>query len=157
MFCLLCPNALMRGLLKMHLLWVWVQHNRVYWVCICSWWGGITCALTFPGIWVDGSLTLRLLPFIKNNIVHYKICIGKVFPRSGSTYKVLAGPMNEGKVRILYPLMQSIHWISLHPSEWGMRGLQGSFPWWKNHHHSDSRTRTLFLELVVLIHNFVLN
>ena len=39
-------------------------------------------------------------------------------------------------------------------SEWGMRGLQGSFPRFKKRLPSNSRLRRLVIESIVLIHNF---
>ena len=39
-------------------------------------------------------------------------------------------------------------------SEWGMRGMQGTFPRCKKRLPSDSLNRRLVLESIVLIHNF---
>jgi hypothetical protein len=51
-------------------------------------------------------------------------------------------------------LILNVH-TSLHQaSEWGMRGLQGTFPSCKKRLPSDLALRHLFIEAIVLIHNF---
>ena len=39
-------------------------------------------------------------------------------------------------------------------SEWGMRGLQGTFPWCKKRLPSDSEKRKQVLECIILVHNY---
>ena len=50
--------------------------------------------------------------------------------------------------------VSNVH-TSLHQaSEWGMRGMQGSFPRCKKRLPTESRKRRIVLESIILIHNF---
>ena len=95
-------------------------------------------AINFPGSWADGALTARFLAHIKTRIGSYKICVDQGFPRNGNVYDNLVGPMSRrtaGRVSPFihpYLLQLSNCYVSLRQaSEWGMRGLQGSFPRFK--------------------------
>jgi hypothetical protein len=50
--------------------------------------------------------------------------------------------------------ISNVHTSLWQASEWGMRGLQGTFPRCKKHLPSDSVQRCLVLEVIVLVHNF---
>ena len=119
------------------------------------------CAINFPGSWADGSLTLRFLHQIKQKIGSYKICVDQGFPRSGDTYGMLVGPVTKRAARRLhrdicdyYLRISNIHTSLRQASEWGMRGMQGTFPRCKKRLPSDSDKRRLVLEAIVLVHDF---
>ena len=119
------------------------------------------CALNFPGSWADASVTARFLPFIKERIGSYKIVVDQGFPRRGSAYGVLVGPVSRRSARRLHRdvrdyllRISNIHTSLRQASEWGMRGLQGTFPRCKKRLPSDSEKRRLVLENIILIHNF---
>jgi hypothetical protein len=42
----------------------------------------------------------------------------------------------------------------LQASEWGMRGLQGSFPCWKKRLLSDATKQRLVIEGIILVHSY---
>jgi hypothetical protein len=111
-------------------------------------------AINFPGSWADGSLTARFLGHLKAKIGEYKICVDQGFPRSGDAYGTLVGPVTKRATRRLhrdvrdYLLRISNVRTSLRQaSEWGMHGLQGTFPRCKKRLPSDSEQRRLVLAL----------
>jgi len=102
-------------------------------------------AINFPGSWADGSLTARFLGHLKAKIGEYKICVDQGFPRSGDAYGTLVGPVTKRATKRLhrdvrdYLLRISNVRTSLRQaSEWGMHGLQGTFPRCKKRLPSDS-------------------
>ena len=95
----------------------------------------IFCAINYPGSWVDGSLTTRFFHHIKSRIRPYKICVDQGFPQSGEAHGILVGPVPQRTARRLHHDVMDylIHLSNVYTSlwqasEWGMRGLQGSFP-----------------------------
>ena len=119
------------------------------------------CALNYPGSWNDGSVTAQFFPHIKNRIGGYKICVDQGFPRSGDAYGTLVGPVSRRTAQHLHPAVRAYYlrlsnvYTSLRQaSEWGMRGLQGTFPRIKHRLPSDCEKRQLVLECIVYIHNF---
>ena len=118
-------------------------------------------AVNFPGSWADGALSLRFLHAIKKKIGEYKICVDQGFPRSGDAYGVLVGPVTKRAARRLHRdvrdyllRISNVHTSLRQASEWGMRGLQATFPRWKKRLPSDHFQRRLVIEAIVLIHNF---
>jgi hypothetical protein len=93
------------------------------------------CAINFPGSQHDGSITANIMPYIRETIRRYKMCVDQDFPRSGDAAQILVGPIS---LRQAFRLAENLHpyllrlsnvYVLLHQaSEWGMRGLQGSFP-----------------------------
>ena len=93
------------------------------------------CAINFPGSWADGSLTAQFLQQIKRRIGLYKMCVDQGFPWRGDANGVLVGPVTKRAARHLhcdirdyYLCICNIHTLLRQASEWGMRGLQGTFP-----------------------------
>ena len=118
-------------------------------------------AVNFPGSWADGALTARFLHAIKKKIGEYKICVDQGFPRSGDAYGTLVGPITKRAARRLHRdvreyllRISNVHTSLRQASEWGMRGLQGTFPRWKKRLPSDHFQRRLVIEAIVLIHNY---
>ena len=118
-------------------------------------------AINFPGSWADGSMTARFLGHLKAKIGEYKICVDQGFPRSGDAYGTLVGPVTKRAARRLHRdvrdyllRISNVHTSLRQASEWGMRGLQGTFPRCKKRLPSDSEQRRLVLESIVLVHNF---
>ena len=118
-------------------------------------------AVNFPGSWADGALTARFLHTIKKKIGEYKICVDQGFPRSGEAYGTLVGPVTKRAARRLHRdvreyllRISNVHTSLCQASEWGMRGLQGTFPRWKKRLPSDHFQRRLVIEAIVLIHNY---
>jgi hypothetical protein len=98
---------------------------------------------------------------IKKKIGEYKICVDQGFPRSGDAYGMLVCPVTKRAARHLHRDVQDyLLWISnVHTSlrqarEWGMRGLQATFPRWKKRLPSDHFQRRLVIEAIMLIHNY---
>ena len=117
--------------------------------------------IDFPSSWGDGMLTAWFLPFIKNRIGDYKICVEKGFPRSGDAHNTLVGPLSKLTERQLHPMVcdkllcvSNLHTSLRQASEWGMRGMQGSFPHCKKRLPTDCKQRKLVLESIMLVHNF---
>jgi len=57
-------------------------------------------------------------------------------------------------VRDYLLLISNVHTSLRQASEWGMRGLQGTFPRCKKRLPSDSTLRRLVIEAIVLVHNY---
>ena len=119
------------------------------------------CAINFPGSWHDGSICTNILPFIRERIGSYKVCVDQGFPRSGDADGVLVGPISRRSASRLSPILRdyvlrlSNSYVSLRQaSEWGMRGLQGSFPRFKKRLPSDKSKRKRILQSIIYIHNF---
>jgi hypothetical protein len=118
-------------------------------------------AINFPGSWHDGSITANILPYIRERIGNYKMCIDQGFPRSGDASFILVGPISHRQARRLaanlrqYLLTISNVYVSLRQaSEWGMRGLQGTFPRFKKRLPGNAFKRSLVIKSIVFIHNF---
>lgn len=119
------------------------------------------CCLNFPGSWHDGGITANILPFLKEKLRDKKLCVDQGFPRSGDAYDLLVGPYSARTVQKLNPILRpyllklAAVYISLRQaSEWGMRGLQGTFPRLKSRLTSDTAKRHLIILGIILTHNF---
>jgi hypothetical protein len=118
-------------------------------------------AVNFPGSWADGALSLRFLHVLKKKIGEFKICVDQGFPRSGEAYGTLVGPVSKRAARRLHRdvrdyllRISNVHTSLRQASEWGMRGLQATFPRWKKRLPSDHFQRRLVIDAIVLIHNY---
>jgi hypothetical protein len=129
----------------------------------------IFCAINFPGSWHDGSIMANVLPYICNKIGTYKMCVDQGLPscvdqglpRTGDAVDVLVGPISRTQAYWLAPnlcpylLRLSNVYVSLRQaSEWGMRGLQGTFPRCKKRLPGNPFTRKLVIQFIVLVRNF---
>ena len=121
----------------------------------------IFCAINFPGSWHDGSITANVLPYLRKKIGTYKMCVDQGLPRSGDALDVLVGPISRAQAYRLAPNLRPylIHlsnvYVSLRQtSEWGMRGLQGTFPRCKKRLPGNQFKRKLVIQSIVLVHNF---
>jgi hypothetical protein len=101
------------------------------------------------------------MPIIKDKISLYKICDDQRFPRSGDAYDTLVGSMSRRTAGQLLPFVRpyllqlSNCYVSLRQAnEWGMRGLQGSFPRFKKQLPSNKTKRKNIIQSIVLVHNF---
>ncbi len=119
------------------------------------------CAINYPGSWSDGTLTTCFFLHLKGRISDYKICVNQGFPRSVDATGVLVGPIPERTAHQLHPLVRdnlirlsNVYTSLRQASEWGMRGLQGTFPRCKKRLPSDKDKRRRVLECIVLLHNF---
>ena len=119
------------------------------------------CALNFVGSAHDGSLVANLLPAIRKRIGSYKICVDQGFPRTGDADGILVGPYSKRSAANLAPILRehllrlSNSYVSLRQaSEWGMRGLQGSFPRFKRRLPSNHIKRRYIIQSIVHVHNF---
>ncbi len=119
------------------------------------------CAINFPGSWLDGTLTARFFSHIKERIGDYTICVDQGFPRSGDTTGILVGPIPERSARRLHSLVRdnlirlsNVYTSLRQASEWGMRGLQGTFPCCKKRLPSDKEKRCRVIECIILVNNF---
>ena len=107
------------------------------------------------------TLTAHFFSHIKERIGDYKICVDQGFPRSGDAYGILVGPIPERSARRLHSSVRdnllrlsNVYTSLRQASEWGMRGLQGSFPRCKKRLPSDKTKRRRVIECIVLVHNF---
>ncbi len=89
------------------------------------------------------------------------MCVDQGFPRSGDASFILVGPISRRQARRLaanlrqYLLTISNVYVSLRQaSEWGMRGLQGTFPRFKKRLPGNAFKRSLVIKSIVFIHNF---
>jgi hypothetical protein len=121
----------------------------------------IFCAINFPGSWHDGSITANILPYIRNMIGTYKMCVDQGFPRSGDAAEVLVGPISRTKAYKLAPNLRpyllrlsNVYTSLRQASEWGMRSLQGSFPRCKKRLPGNPMKRNSVIQSIVLVHNF---
>jgi hypothetical protein len=121
----------------------------------------IFCAINFPSGWHDGSIMANILPYIHKKIGTYKMCVDQGLPRGGDAVYVLVGPISHTQAYQLAPnlcpylLCFSNIYVSLcQASEWGMRGLQGTFPWCKKRLPSNHLMHKLVIQSIVLVHNF---
>ncbi len=83
------------------------------------------------------------------------------FPRSGDAFGILVGPVTKRAARRLhcdlkdyYLRVNNVHMSLRQVSEWGMRGLQRTFPRCKKRLPSDSVKRRLVIEGIILVHNY---
>jgi hypothetical protein len=102
----------------------------------------------------------KILPHIQSNIGNYKMCVDQGFPCSRDAASILVGPISQKQARTLavnlqtYPLHLSNVYVSLrHASEWGIRGLQGSFPRCMRRLPGNPEKHKLAITYIVLIHN----
>ncbi len=118
-------------------------------------------AINFPGSWADGSLTARFLHQMEQKMHLYKIWIDQGLPRSRDAYGSLVGPITKRAAQRLHSdvrdcllLISNVHTSLWQASEWGMRGLQGTFPHCKKQLPSDRALHCLVIEAIKLVHNF---
>ena len=91
----------------------------------------------------------------------YKICVDQGFPQSGDAAGVLVGPIPERTAHRLHCYvwnnmlaLSNVYTSLRQASEWGMRGLQGTFPRLKKHLPSDKDKRWLVIECIIFVNNF---
>jgi hypothetical protein len=101
------------------------------------------------------------LRHLKEKIGSYKICVDQGFPQSGDAFGVLVGPVKNRAARRLHRdvrdyilKISKVHTSLRQASEWGMRGLHGTFPRCKKRFPSISLKRRLFIKSIVSLHNF---
>jgi hypothetical protein len=112
-------------------------------------------AINFPGSWADGSLTSRFLHQLKRRMFSYNICVDQGFPRSGDAYGTFVGPITKRAAQRLHrDVCDYLHTSLRQASEWGMCGLQETFPHCKKRLPSDPALPCLAIEAIVLIHNY---
>ena len=114
-----------------------------------------------PGSWHDSIVAEPLKQLIVDMDVPYKICVDQGFPRSGVLQDKFVGPLSKKARRQLSPILRKaileIHnkYVSLRQSsEWGMRGLQGTFSRLKARLSSDKFKRSLLIYSILLLSNF---
>jgi hypothetical protein len=114
-----------------------------------------------PGSWHDSTVAEPLKQLVLDLDLIYKICVDQGFPRSGAFYDRFVGPLSKRARRSLSPILRKIilqlhnKYVSLRQSsEWGMRGLQGSFSRLKSRLTSDCRMRYLIIYSILLLSNF---
>jgi hypothetical protein len=98
---------------------------------------------------------------MKRRIGRFKIFVDQGFPRGGDACGTFVGPVSKRLVRRLhcdvhnYLLrISNVHTSLQQASEWGMRGMQGTFPRCKKRLLSDDEMRCLVVDAIVLVHNF---
>ena len=91
----------------------------------------------------------------------HKICVDQGFPWSGEASGILVGPVPERSARQLHRdvhnrmlELSNVYTSLCQASEWGMRGLQGTFPRCKKRLPSNSFQRKQVIESIDYVHNF---
>jgi hypothetical protein len=114
-----------------------------------------------PGELVGWDTHRLFISHIKERIGDYKICVDQGFPRSGDTYGILVGPIPERSARQLHSsdrdnliCLSNVYTSQWQASEWGMPGLQGTFPQCKMCLPSDKLKRRRVIECIIMVHNF---
>ncbi len=117
--------------------------------------------VNFQGSWADGSLTARFFHQIKRRIGGFKICVNQGFPRGGDASGMFVGPVSKWQARRLHRdvrnyllRISNVHTLLRQACEWGMRGMQGTFPRCKKRLPGDDEMPHLVLDAIVLVHNF---
>ena len=121
----------------------------------------LLCAINYPGSWHDSSVCSFMLVNILGRINDYCICVDQGFPRSGKYADILVGPVSKKDVNKLSPILKKAilerandHVSLRQASEWGMRGLQGTWPRIKSRLTSNTRKRKLIISCIVLLNNY---
>jgi hypothetical protein len=122
----------------------------------------VFAAINFPGSWADGSLMACFMRHMKSKIGNFKIYVDQGFPQSGEAHGTLVGPITKRAARRLhrdvrkYLLRISNAHTSLWQAseEWGMCGLQGTFPCCKKCSPSDPKLCRRAIKAIVFVHNF---
>jgi len=114
-----------------------------------------------PGSWHDSTVAEPLKQLIVNMDMPYKICVDQGFPRSGLLQDKFVGPLSKKARRQLSPILRKaileVHnkYVSLRQSsEWGMRGLQGTFSRLKARLTSNKFKRHSLIYSIFLLSNF---
>jgi hypothetical protein len=116
--------------------------------------------VNFPGSWPDSSLLNTAKETVLSN-PDYSSCVDCGFKRTREYLGIFVGPYSAKQVTKLSPILKEALlaraeiMVSLRQSsEWGMRGLQGTFPRLKARLMSDSKVRGRLLMSIVYLHNF---
>ena len=114
-----------------------------------------------PGSWADSTVSDHFLLHFNNKNGNYKICVDQGFPQNSVAWNAFVGPIHERAAWQLHPQMRdyligvsNIYTSLRQASEWGMHGMQDSFPWCKKYLHTECNKHRLVLELIILIHNY---
>ena len=120
----------------------------------------IYTAFNCPGSWHDSTVPEQLKDLVIEMDLMYKICVDQGFPRSGIFQDKFVGPLSRKARKRLSPVLRKavlvMHnkYVSLRQSsEWGMRGLQGTFSRLKSRLTSDNYTRYLLIYSIFLLSN----
>jgi hypothetical protein len=118
-------------------------------------------AVNFPWSWADGSLMARFFHQIKKRIGGFKIRVNQGFPRGRDASGMFVGPVLKWQARRLHRdvrnyllMISNVHTSLRQASEWGMRGMQGTFPRCKKWLPGDDEMQRLVLDAILLVHNF---
>jgi hypothetical protein len=102
-----------------------------------------------------------MLVNILERIKDYCICVDQGFPRSGRYADILVGPVSKKDAKRLSPILRNAilerandHVSLRQASEWGMRGLQGTWPRIKSRLTSNSSKRRLIISCIILLNNY---
>jgi hypothetical protein len=111
--------------------------------------------------WADGSLTAPFFHKMKRRIRAYKICVDQGFPQCGEECGTFIGLVTKRAAWRLHCYLcdfllciSNMHTSLWQASDWGMPGLQGTFPWCKKRFPSDNAMRRLVIEAIVSVQIF---
>jgi hypothetical protein len=121
----------------------------------------VYACINAPGSWHDSQVALPLIDKVIRDIGVYALCVDGGFPMKDDLYDKFVGPISRKRKRHLSPILREAviarHevYVSLRQaSEWGMRGLQGSFCRLKDKLTSDKEKRFLLILSIVLLSNY---
>jgi len=121
----------------------------------------IYACINYPGSWHDSQVSQHFISHFLAHSLDYKMCVDQGFPRCGDLVDKFVGPLSKKTRSTLSPILRS-HVLSMHniyvslrqSSEWGMRGLQGSFSRLKSRLTSNKTLRHKIITSIVLLHNY---
>lgn len=121
----------------------------------------IFACLNFPGSWHDGQVCVSLVNHAQCHLGDFAMCVDQAFPRKGLMTGKFVGPLSRRTRRRLSDIVKEnlmrLHsrYVSLRQgSEWGMRGLQGTFARLRVRLSEDQNKRYQLLYCIALLHNF---
>jgi hypothetical protein len=98
---------------------------------------------------------------VVDSVGPFAFCVDQSFKRSGMMYAKFVGPLSKSSRAKLAPLLRALYlrkhaiYTSLRQaSEWGMRGLQGTFTRLKSRLTSNKAKRSCTIKCIVLLNNF---
>jgi hypothetical protein len=115
----------------------------------------------YPGSWHDSTVCRALMRVVVDRIGPFAFCVDQGFRRSGEMYGKFVGPLSQTTRQQLAPVLRDLyirkhaHYTSLRQaSEWGMKGLQGTFTRLKSRLTSNHTKRGCIIKCIVLLSNF---
>jgi hypothetical protein len=69
------------------------------------------CSINYPGSWHNASITANILPYIRNNIGNYKMCVDQGFPKVETQLQFLLGQLVKSKLKHLLLICDHTYYV----------------------------------------------